>query len=139
MIELTVYFEDPFWVAVLARHEHGAVRAVRLVLGAEPTDAELYQRLMRHGTTLLADSAAAPPVPEADRGERRQNPKRLAREAARQAARPRPSTAAQEAVGRSYHAARDTADAERRADRAAADAHRYEVRRRRAADRHRGR
>jgi hypothetical protein len=138
MVELTVYFDDPFWVAVLERRDGAEVRAARLVFGAEPTDAELYQLLVRRGGRLLTDTAAAAPVPAGPPPVRHRNPKRLAREAARQAAEPRPSTAAQQALSRSQHERAAAADRDRRAERDADAQRRYELRRAKAKRRHRG-
>jgi hypothetical protein len=53
MATMTVFFDDPFWVAVLELHHDGRVRAARQVFGAEPTDAEIYQYLLRYGSALL--------------------------------------------------------------------------------------
>ncbi|GAB2449428.1 hypothetical protein GCM10027187_16020 [Streptosporangium sandarakinum] len=53
MVSLSVYFEGSFWVGVLEIVRDGGLRATRFVLGSEPTDAELYEFLMRHGTALL--------------------------------------------------------------------------------------
>ena len=39
--ESTLYFDGRFWVIVIERHEEGRVRAVRIVFGAQPSDAEL--------------------------------------------------------------------------------------------------
>jgi hypothetical protein len=47
MATMTVFFDDPFWVAVLELQYNGRVRAARQVFGAEPTDAELYQYRVR--------------------------------------------------------------------------------------------
>lgn len=140
-VTLTVYFEDPYWVAVLERRRGGTVRATRLVLGGEPTDTELYHLLLRRGTALLAAADAAPAVPASERAatDRPVNPKRLARQAARQAAEHRPSTAAQEAVSRAYHQRRDEARADDREAREQDRERRRELRRARAKARHRGR
>jgi Protein of unknown function (DUF2992) len=94
---MTVFFDNPFWVAVLEIDDGATVRATRVVLGVEPTDAELYQLLLRHGAAMLAATEAAP----ADTGTSRAaipaaSPKRLARQAARQARNPQPSTAMEE-------------------------------------------
>ncbi|GAA2910095.1 hypothetical protein Acy02nite_49110 [Actinoplanes cyaneus] len=51
---MTVFYDDPFWVAVLEIQDRDGVHATRHVLGSEPTNAELYQFLLRHGTALLA-------------------------------------------------------------------------------------
>src|SRR5690349_5799924 len=98
MATMTVFFANPFWVAVREVRDLAAVRATRHVFGAEPTDAELYQFLLRHGGALL-DRAGRSAVVAGQRAEAPvRSPKRLARDAARAAQAARPSTAAQEAV-----------------------------------------
>ncbi|MFF0572839.1 YjdF family protein [Streptosporangium saharense] len=98
MISLSVYYEGPFWVGVLEMVEGDELRVTRFVLGSEPTDPELYEFLMRHGSALLAQAAGSRAVPAGERVERA-NPKRAAKLAARQAARiSTRSTASQEAM-----------------------------------------
>ena len=127
----TILFDGRFWVGVLERHDGGRVRAARVVFGAEPSDVELHAWLLAHGSELLERAERAPGV-RADRvGQaRRINPKRALRLAAREAARPRTSTTAQQAVkaereARATQAAR-TASADRRAEREVARARRRE-------------
>ncbi|MEV8638259.1 YjdF family protein [Streptosporangium sp. NPDC051023] len=99
MVSLSVYFEGPFWVGVLEMVEDDELRATRFVLGSEPTDPELYEFLMRHGSALLTRTADARAVPADTRAAGRVNPKRAAKLAARQAARVSTrSTASQEAM-----------------------------------------
>jgi len=139
MATMTVFFDAPFWVAVLEVHDGEGVRATRHVFGAEPTDAELYPFLLRHGVALLARAECSAAV-DGDRpvsGEPR-NPKRLARDAARAARLARPSTAAQEAVRKEVEL-RKRASAERgREDREAHAEHRRDVRRAKSRARRRG-
>ena len=100
-VTFTVCFDAPFWVGVLEVAEAGEVRATRHVFGSEPTDAELYQFLLRHGTMLLERAHANPAVPAETRRVARPNPKRAMRLAARETARlaqGRRSTASQEAL-----------------------------------------
>jgi hypothetical protein len=139
MATMTVFFDDPFWVAVLELRHGGSVRAVRHVFGAEPTDAELYDFLLCHGTALLArvERAAAvtddQPVPVAIR-----NPKRLARDAARAAREARPSTAAQAAVKKDLELRGQEAALRGREHREEHAEHRRQARRAKARARHRG-
>ena len=58
--ESTLYFDGQFWVGVIERHEADRVRAVRIVFGAQPSDAELYEFLLAHANALLCrlDEAA---------------------------------------------------------------------------------
>ena len=58
--ESTLYFDGQFWVGVIERHEADRVRAVRIVFGAQPSDAEFYEFLLTHANALLSrlDEAA---------------------------------------------------------------------------------
>ena len=97
--ESTLYFDGRFWVVVIERHEEGRVRAVRIVFGAQPSVAELYEFLLAHASVLtrrLDEAAAVPVGPE--RQPKRPNPKRAQRQASRLARQARPSTASQEAI-----------------------------------------
>ena len=51
--ESTLYFDGQFWVGVIERHEADRVRAVRIVFGAQPSDAEFYEFLLTHANALL--------------------------------------------------------------------------------------
>ena len=61
--ESTLYFDGQFWVGVIERHEADRVRAVRIVFGAQPSDAEFYEFLLAHANALLCrlDEAAWTP------------------------------------------------------------------------------
>lgn len=109
---LTVYFDGQFWVGVAERRSAGVLEVCRTVFGAEPSNEEIYQ-LVRDRWAALPFSAdvgagAAPRCAG--------NPKRRQREAAREAARARPSTRAQEALALAREASRDEA-ADRRVER----------------------
>jgi hypothetical protein len=139
MAMMTVFFDDPFWVAVLELRDDGRVRAARHVFGAEPTDAELYQFLLRHGGALLSRAARGSAVAEGQPGPAPvRNPKRRAREAARAAALPRPSTAAQDAVRQDLELRKKAAAQQGRERREEHAEHRREVRRARSRARRRG-
>ncbi|QHO90830.1 DUF2992 domain-containing protein [Actinomyces sp. 432] len=137
--ESSVYFDGQFWVLVLTITSGGRVYAARQVLGALPSDAELYAWLLAHGGQLIDTALAGPGVQSASRGgAQRVNPKRAARQAAKQAALHAPSTASQEALARAREergAARSHASA---AERKRLQRERYEQRRERAKRRHRG-
>ena len=151
--QFTLYFDGRFWVGVLEHHElrHGSdaisraitVRAARHVFGTEPSDVELYDFLLTHGGILIDRAAASPPVPAPrsvdSSSTPRPNPKRAARQAAKEAARARPSTAAQAALAaaREESSARGARNRSRRRRQEADEA--WVRRRERAKRRHRGR
>ncbi|WP_232023099.1 DUF2992 family protein [Actinomyces viscosus] len=73
-------------------------------VGAELSDVELYDFLLNHGGDLIDRAAASAPVPASRSADfpttaRPLSPKRTARQAAKEAARARPSTGAQAALG----------------------------------------
>ena len=137
--ESTLYFDGRFWVVVIERHEEGRVRAVRIVFGAQPSDAELYEFLLVHASALtrrLDEAAAVPVGPECQ--PKRPNPKRAQRQASRLARQAHPSTASQAAIhaDRERSAQRRAASAKQKKREAAAERRRLE--REKAKARHRG-
>ncbi|MET7637226.1 YjdF family protein [Streptomyces sp. NPDC005438] len=136
----TVFFEDPFWVGVLEIDDPDGVRAARHVFGAEPTGPELLDFACRDYGRLLEQALASPPV-ESHRVSRPRpvNPKRLARAAARQQGARPVSTAAQEALARSFEESKVESKAAAKRRRMAEDEHRRALAREKAKARHRGR
>ena len=92
----TVLFQPPFWVGIAERWAKEGYQAARVVFGAEPSDAQVYQWVLKSWHLL----SFTPP----QRGEppklRPENPKRMQREAAKAARTAGASTKAQEALAR---------------------------------------
>jgi hypothetical protein len=113
-----VFFDGTFWVGVVEVGEpDGSVRAARHVFGAEPSNAELLEFVDHHGSALIDRAlSSAPSDPDPERRRARSgpgNPKRAARQAAKEQARSGTSTAAQAALAK----AREQSDAARTAAR----------------------
>ncbi len=72
---LTVFFDEPFWTAVYEVSANGELQAARIVFGAEPKDAEVYEYFLKNFTRL----ALSPPVAEQKRPAEIRNPKRRQR------------------------------------------------------------
>ena len=49
---LTVYFDSPFWVGVFERIEDGKLSVCKVTFGAEPTDCEVWEFVLRHYNKL---------------------------------------------------------------------------------------
>ena len=49
---LTVFFEEPFWVGVFEQETDGVICAARVVFGAQPTDAKVFEFVLRHADRL---------------------------------------------------------------------------------------
>ena len=76
---LTVRFEDPFWVLLYERGGGGTYEACKLPFGAEPGDQEVYAFLLENWRSLRF----SPPVAAKGPFERKVSPKRARREAQR--------------------------------------------------------
>lgn len=74
-LSLTVYFEEPFWIGILERSDGKRYEVCKIVFGAEPTDGEVYEFLLKNYNRLrFSRSIKAEPI-----AERRINPKRMQR------------------------------------------------------------
>ena len=77
---LTVFFEEPFWVAVYEREYDGQYEACKITFGAEPKDYAVYGYFLRNYSRLkFSPCVEAKAMPE-----KRVNPKRAQREINRQ-------------------------------------------------------
>ena len=94
MITLTILFEDPFWVGIFEDTEGTKLRAARVVFGAEPTDAEVYEFVL----TSYQRVRFSNPVHASPTVIRFSNPKRMQREIARTTKQKSVSTKAQQAI-----------------------------------------
>ncbi len=108
---LTVYHDGQFWVGIVEHVEDGRLSACRIVFGAEPSDEEILQLVVRKWESLqLLGEADAAPLKIA------KNPKRRLREAARELSRRPVSTKSQQALSE----ARESQKIENRARRSQA-------------------
>lgn len=133
---LTVYFDGQFWAGVIERRCEGTLEVARIVFGAEPSDERVYQLVLSEWPRICFDATdgekdLAPTSPG--------NPKRRQREAAREASRARPSTAAQEALARAREERRQDGAARRAAAKRKESQDRYQLRREKRRRRHKGR
>jgi hypothetical protein len=95
-MQLTIFFDSPFWVGVLEEEHAGTLYAARQVFGAEPSDQQVYEFVLHDLAALRAQMVAG--VTVADRPARRINPKRLQREIRHDLAREGVSSKAHEAM-----------------------------------------
>lgn len=133
LISLTVLFESPFWVAIIERWNGQEFRVARVVFGAEPTSAEVYDFLLREWPHL----PFGPPHQAQENAVRAGNPKRLLREAQRFQDTPR-MTRAQAALQVDLETRRREAKVVRREQCEEEQERRYQQRRLKAREKHRG-
>ena len=77
--KLTVYFENPFWIGVFERIEDGKLSVAKVIFGAEPTDYQVQEYILKYYDSLKFSPAVETVVKDIKR-----NPKRMQREAKRQ-------------------------------------------------------
>ena len=78
-VNLTVFFENPFWVGVFERVLNGRLSVCKVTFGAEPKDYEVWEFVLKHYYKL-----AFSPAIESEVKKTADNPKRRQREARKQ-------------------------------------------------------
>ena len=95
--KLTIYFEEPFWVGVFEELDGDKLSVCRMVFGAEPTDAEIYDFILKHYYHLRFSAPVKTEIrPKAD------NPKRRQRNARKQLEKSGIGTKSQQALQKQY-------------------------------------
>lgn len=130
---LTVYHDGQFWVGLAEHVEDGRYGVARIVFGAEPSDEEILQFVVGKWEKLsfFGDEAAETSKPA-------KSPKRRAREAAKALKRPAVSTKVQQALANQRETMKRKsahARSQRRVEEAEA---RFEQRKLKRKQRHRG-
>ena len=90
---LTVFFEEPFWVGVFEKTEHGKLSVSKVVFGAEPKDCEVFEYFLKHCKELRFSPAVATVASKTV-----SNPKRMQREARKQTSANGIGTRSQQAI-----------------------------------------
>ncbi|VWL98275.1 Uncharacterised protein [Collinsella aerofaciens] len=130
---LTVYHDGQFWIGLAEHVEGGRYGVTRIVFGAEPSDEEILQFVVGKWEKLSFFGGEPTEVSKPAR-----NPKRRAREAAKALKQPAMSTKAQQALAAQREAMkRESAQARSRRRAEEADA-RYEQRKLKRKQKHRG-
>ena len=93
-VQLTVLFEEPFWIGLCERQDSSGYAAGKITFGAEPKDYEVLAFLLARWYEI----PFCRPVPEAMPERRAVNPKRMQREARRETGEHGIGTKAQEAL-----------------------------------------
>ncbi|MBQ2671503.1 MAG: YjdF family protein [Clostridia bacterium] len=70
---LTVFFEDPFWVGVFERVHNSKLSVCKVTFGAEPKDYEIWEFILKHYNNLNFSDAVKTKIKKtADSPKRRQ-------------------------------------------------------------------
>ena len=133
---LTVFFEDPFYIALYERTQDGYTQVCRVVFGKEPTDAEVYEYFLENWPRLKF----SPPVPAGTVLDIRKNPKRIQREIHRQlSGKMAAGTKSQQALKLQQEQAKAARRAGQNQRRALEEQQRFELRRQKKKEKHKGR
>ena len=92
-INLTVFFEDPFWVGVFERIDDGKLSVCKVTFGAEPKDYDVWELVLRHYDELVFS-----PAVETEMRQIADNPKRRLRNVRKQTERSGIDTKSQRAL-----------------------------------------
>ncbi|MGO1594550.1 MAG: DUF2992 family protein [Ancrocorticia sp.] len=132
----TVWFNGQFWVLTIEVTARAETYSAQRILGREPPNAELYDLLNTTGGRLIDEALNSPSAHNDSRTLKHSNPKRAAREAAKQD--PAPSTASQEAIRLAREAHQSQRRIARKEDMRKEKEEIRQKRRRKARDKHRG-
>ena len=132
--KLTVFFDDPFWVAVWEREFCGKYEACRIVFGAEPKDYEVYDYILSNYTKLQF----SPAIKTEFTKEKRINPKRMQREINKQLDNTGVGTKAMQALKLQQEQNKLQRCSKTKEEREAEEERRFELRQEKRKEKHRG-
>lgn len=131
--KLTIYFEEPFWVGVFEELEGDKLSVCRVVFGAEPTDAEVYDFILKHYYHLKFSAPVKTEIrPKAD------NPKRRQRNARKQLEKSGIGTKSQQALQKQYEENKTERKRTTHEQREAEKQRQFELRQQKRKEKHRG-
>ena len=133
--QLSVFFEDPFWIGIYERVEGDQIEACKIIFGSEPKDYEVYSFLDENWRNFRF----SPPVPGDGLDERRINPKRMQREISRHLQTPGVGTKAQQALKALQEANKAERKAHSKLEKETEKDRQFELRQQKKKEKHKGR
>lgn len=131
--KLTVYFDESFWVGVFEKTEDGMLSVCRVVFGKEPTDSEVWDFVLRRYSRLKFRSAV-----RVQKRQTAENPKRRQRNVKKQMRAAGIGTKAQQAIAAGRKEQKSESQIESRRRREEEKQHRYELKKEKRREKHRG-
>jgi hypothetical protein len=132
--KLTILFEEPFWVGLYEREEHGRYQVCKITFGAEPKDYEVYDFMLENWNRLRF----SPSMNAAVVAEKRINPKRMQRRIHQQLQTAGVGTKAQQALKLQQEQGKQKRKAYSREQREAEQERRFALRQSKRKEKHRG-
>ena len=132
-VTVTIFFDEPFFAALVERREGDALTVAKHVFGPEPSDAEVFQWVLTHFARLQF----SPPVEVGRERIIARNPKRRQRQAA-SAVGAGIGTRSQQALQLAREQSATLRRAERKSRDEATEARKFQLRQEKRREKHRG-
>ena len=132
---LTIMFQEPFWIGLFEREGEGGYEVCRVTFGAEPKDYEVWEFVLKQQTGLNF----SPAVERKTVSEAKVNPKRMRRQIQKSLENAGVGTKAQQALALQREAGKRARETVSRARRAAEEARKRQIRQEKKKEKRRGR
>lgn len=133
--QLSVFFEDPFWIGIYERLENDQIEVCKITFGSEPKDYEVYGFLGANWKNFRF----SPPVQGGELEDRRINPKRMQREISRHLQAPGVGTKAQQALKAMHEENKAERKTQAKLKKEAEKDRQFELRQQKRKEKHKGR
>lgn len=131
--KLTIYFDEPFWVGVFEELDGDKLSVCKVTLGAEPTDAEIYDYILKHYYRLRFSVPVKTEIKK-----KADTPKRRQRNARKQLKNTGVGTKSQQALQKQYEENKTERKIKNREQREAEKQRQYELKQQKRKEKHRG-
>ena len=132
---LTILFEDPFWIGLYERIDENKYEVCKITFGAEPKDYEVYEFLLKNWDKLKF----SPSIEIETAQDRKINPKRMQREISSHLQNKGIGTKAQQALKLKHEQNKVERITKSREQREAEQDRQYALRQKKKKEKHRGR
>ena len=132
---LTILFEDPFWIGLYERIDENKYEVCKITFGAEPKDYEVYEFLLKNWDKLKF----SPSIEIETAQDRKINPKRMQREISSHLQNKGIGTKAQQALKLQHEQNKVERITKSREQREAEQDRQYALRQKNKKEKHRGR
>lgn len=136
-MKLTIFYDGQFWVGVAEQYDGTRLRAWKYLFGAEPVEGEILYFVNHILPTLLDETSES--VYTKPTKKQKINPKRLARQVAQDMRKEGVSTAAQEAIKKELMKRKAEKKIVQRVKKDEVGNLKWEIKRKKAKAKHRGR
>lgn len=133
-VNLTVYYDEPFWVGVFERVEDGTLSVCKVTFGAEPKDYEVLDFVLRHYYELKFS-----PAVKTELKQRADNPKRRQRAVKKQLQSTGIGTKSQQALAAQREEQKTERKKVSKEQKEAEQQRRFDLRQQKRKEKHRGR